>query len=148
MTRNLLRLRGLRIVAAVSVLQAFLVGTVLACQCGHGGTPEGLLQSNDAVFVGVAMRTVAVAAEEFVTTFVVVEGFKGVRAVQSVRVRHREKSEVLWCQVRDLRNIPVAAHRLRGRSGLQTTVCALGGFYKIRGVQRPEFIGRLRELAR
>src|SRR5688572_10712009 len=93
MTRNLLRLRGLRIVAAVSVLQAFLVGTVLACQCGHGGTPEGLLQSNDAVFVGVAMRTVAVAAEEFVTTFVVVEGFKGVRAVQSVRVRHREKSE-------------------------------------------------------
>src|SRR5688572_22977047 len=62
-----------------------------ACSCAPP-TAEGLLQSAPAVFTGVATGSVSATQGESITTFTVVEGFKGVRAGQVVRVRHRSGS--------------------------------------------------------
>jgi hypothetical protein len=58
-----------------------------------------MLQSAPAIFSGVATASVPATQGESVTTFTVVEGFKGVRAGQSVRVRHRSGSSAS-CGVR------------------------------------------------
>jgi hypothetical protein len=80
----------LRCSAACLILS--LASTVaLACSCAPP-TAESLMQSAPAVFTGVATTSVAATQGESITTFTVVEGFKGLRAGELVRVRHRSGS--------------------------------------------------------
>jgi hypothetical protein len=72
------------------LMLALTPATAFACSCAQP-TAEGLLQSA-AVFTGVATASVAATQGESITTFTVVEGFKGVRAGELVRVRHRSGS--------------------------------------------------------
>jgi hypothetical protein len=90
--------RARRVAAVACVLQALPMSAALACSCAPA-TFEGLFQSAPAIFSGVATESVPATQGESVTTFTVVEGFKGVRAGQSVRVRHRSGSSAS-CGVR------------------------------------------------
>ena len=92
------RNHALRVATAAGALQALATTAALACSCA-APTFEGLLQAAPAIFSGVATGSVPATQGESVTTFTVVEGFKGVRAGQSVRVRHRSGSSAS-CGVR------------------------------------------------
>jgi hypothetical protein len=78
--------------AAIACLMLALApAAALACSCAQP-TAEGLMQSAPAVFTGVATTSVRATQGESITTFTVLEGFKGVRAGELVRVRHRSGS--------------------------------------------------------
>ena len=47
------------------------------------------MRSAPAIFTGVATESVPATQGESITTFVVLEGFKGVQAGETVRIRHR-----------------------------------------------------------
>jgi hypothetical protein len=80
----------LRCAAACLILSLASIAA-FACSCAPP-TAEGLMQSAPAVFTGLASQSVPATQGESITTFTVVEGFKGVRAGELVRVRHRSGS--------------------------------------------------------
>jgi hypothetical protein len=84
--------------AAACLMLSLAPAAALACSCAPPSA-EGLLQSAPAVFTGTATESVPATQGESITTFTVVEGFKGVRAGQVVRVRHRSGSSAS-CGVR------------------------------------------------
>jgi len=84
--------------ATAIVMAALLASTVaaFACKCASRSdlTGDGILANSDAVFTGVAVKTISVRAvgEErapvSVTTFRVTEAFKGTKIGQTIRIRH------------------------------------------------------------
>ena len=131
---HLLAWCGLRIVAAACVVQA-LVSSASACDCPPvPKTVEQFLQSANVVFIGVATRSVPTASYngvfDRVTTFRVVEAFKGVRAGQTLRVRHN-RYENANCGLDYVRGevYPVAAgHPSNDARTLLTSTCDFASF--------------------
>jgi hypothetical protein len=80
-----------RAVIAACVIELLAAANALACSCAPP-TAEGLMQSAPAIFTGAVTESVRATQGESITTFTVSEGFKGVRAGQSVRIRHRSGS--------------------------------------------------------
>lgn len=138
------RNRALR-VATVCVLQALSTTAALACSCAPA-TVEGLLQSAPAIFSGVATESVPATQGESITTFAVVEGFKGVRAGQSVRVRHRSGSSA-GCGVRFAlgETHTLSTYREEIGTSLFANLCSVMIFRTRSGEQ---IIQRLRQLGR
>lgn len=82
--------------AAIIALLASTAAAV-ACQCARSDiTPAQVLDKFDVVFTGVAIEAIPAGKDKrssfTTTTFKVVEGFKGVKAGQSIKVRHRSGS--------------------------------------------------------
>src|SRR6187431_2945625 len=77
--------------ATASLILSLAPAVAFACSCPPPD-PEGLMRSAPAVFTGVATASVPATQGESITTFTVVEGFKGVRAGELVSVRHRSGS--------------------------------------------------------
>ena len=66
-------------------------GGALACSC-QWPTADELLRSSAAIFTGIAKESIPATQGESVTTFQVVNGYKGVPGGQPVRVRHKSGS--------------------------------------------------------
>ena len=127
------------------MLQALPFTSAFACSCAPP-TFEGLLQSAPAIFSGVATESLPATQGESVTTFTVVEGFKGVRAGQSVRVRHRSGSSAS-CGVRFARGETHTLGTYREEIGttLFANLCTVAIFRTRDG---DEIIRRLRQAGR
>jgi hypothetical protein len=85
------RMRSILRPAIAGLMLTLAPAAAFACSCAQPSA-EGLMQSAPAVFTGVATTSAPATQGEAITTFTVVEGFKGVRAGELVRVRHRSGS--------------------------------------------------------
>jgi len=89
----------MRVVTALALAIWLLPGNgALACSCRQP-TADELLSSSAAIFTGVAQQSRPATQGEAVTTFRVVDGYKGVVPGQSVSVRHTSGSSAS-CGVR------------------------------------------------
>jgi hypothetical protein len=85
--------------AGLALALGLLPGSgALACSCAQP-TAEELMRSAAAIFTGVAQRSEPATQGEAVTTFEVIEGYKGVVPGALVRVRHASGSSAS-CGVR------------------------------------------------
>jgi hypothetical protein len=136
---------GNRALRVACVLQALPMSAALACSCAPP-TFEGLLQSAPAIFSGIATGSVSATQGESVTTFTVVEGFKGVRAGESVRVRHRSGSSAS-CGVRFAlgQTHTLGTYREEIGTSLFANLCTVAIFRTREGEQ---IVRRLRQRAR
>jgi hypothetical protein len=99
--------------------------TALACSCGTP-TAEGLMSSAAAVFTGVATDSVSATYGQTVTTFKVIEGFKGALAGQSIRIRHGSgASASCGVKFKSGETHTVAAYKEQIGTTLFTSLCSV-----------------------
>jgi hypothetical protein len=118
----------------------------MACSCARNPTAESILESATAVFTGVVRKTVPVATGRSMTTFTVVESFKGVAGGATARVRHPSGSSAS-CGVKFLpgETYTLAAHG--AESGLVASLCSTWMFSPQSG-RRTDLIQRMRAIRR
>lgn len=109
----------------VVVLTSGLTVAAMACSCERNPTAEGLLERAAVVFTGVAQASAAVAPGQAMTTFTVVESFKGSAAGATVRVRHPNGASAS-CGVKFSpgETYTLAAHRAGSKPDLATSLCS------------------------
>lgn len=116
-----------RTFAAILLLLALAVttDTARACSCARNPTAEGILEGAAAVFTGTVQTSVPIAPGRSVTTFTVVESFKGAPAGTTVRVEHRSGSSAS-CGVKFSpgRTYTLSAHDSESGAGLTTSLCS------------------------
>jgi len=136
---------ALRVLAAGCAVQMLATAAALACSCAPP-TAESLLQSAPAIFTGVVTDSIPATQGESITTFAVAEGFKGVRAGQSVRVRHRSGSSAS-CGVRFAlgESYTLSTYHEEIGTSLFANLCSTSIFRTRRGEQ---IIQRLRHMVR
>lgn len=79
-----------RAVGSICFIVATMAGgATLACSCAPVRSAEHLMERSDAIFTGVAESARTAGPGRTVTTFRVVESFKGVAAGTRVEVSHR-----------------------------------------------------------
>ncbi len=131
-------------VCVVSLLVS--ANAAMACSCVRHPTAESILDGAEAVFTAVAQDSAPVAAGQSVTTFRVVESFKGTTAGASVRVLHPSGSSAS-CGVKfaPARTYTLAAHRSDADPGLATSLCSTWMFSPNVGTG-PDLIRRMRAI--
>lgn len=77
------------LVATILIAGSIHAAPALACSCGRVGGADALMARAAAIFTGVAERTRSIGPNRSLTTFRVVEAFKGVRNGARVDVEHR-----------------------------------------------------------
>lgn len=130
--------------AAAGLMLALAPTAALACSCAPP-TVETLMQSA-AIFTGVATESSPATQGESITTFSVVEGLKGVRTGELVRVRHRSGPSAS-CGVRFAigQTHTLSTYREEVGTGLFANLCTTVIFGSREGA---EVIQRLRQLGR
>jgi hypothetical protein len=131
--------------SAACLFLSLAATAAFACSCAPP-TVESLVQSAPAVFTGVATQSVPATQGESITTFTVVEGFKGVRAGERVRVRHRSGSSAS-CGVQFAVGAThtLSTYREEVGTSLFASLCNAAIFRTGEGAQ---IIQRLRQLGR
>jgi len=138
-----------RAVVAVIAFAAMLAdtGPAAACSCARNPTAAGILSSAEAVFTATAVASKTVGSNVSVTTFRIIEAFKGPAAGSTVAVRHPSGSSAS-CGVKFTtgKAYTLAAHRA-GNDGaaLTTTLCSTWMFLPHVGLSEG-LIETLREL--
>ena len=133
-------------VIIAAVLTTTLADTARACSCARNPTAERILQGATTVFTGVARQSVRGAGGHSVTTFTVVESFKGAAAGATIRVLHPSGSSAS-CGVRFApgETYTLAAHRAGSAPGLTATLCSTWMFSPSVGLGTG-LIRRMREI--
>jgi len=128
---------------AASAIHLAAAANAYACSCAPP-TAESLMQTAPAIFTGVVTESVPATQGESTTTFTVSEGFKGVRAGQSVRIRHRTGSSAS-CAVNFTagRTYTLSTYRQEAGTTLFTSYCSTVIFTTRDGEQ---IIRRLRQM--
>ena len=126
-----------------TILVAFCAATIsagpaLACSCAPNPTAKRILDQSAAVFTGVAQENLRVPPDRSITTFRIVEPFKGTSAGDVVRVLHRSGSSAS-CGVKFTpgASYTLAAYRTETSPGLSTSLCSTWMFKPIVGLSRP-----------
>lgn len=114
-----------RLLAPAFLLLAAASSAAMACSCQRDPTAQGILDSADAVFTGVAERSVEIAPGQSVTTFRVTESFKDTRRGATVQVGHSSGSSAS-CGVKFSVGAAytLAAHRTDKPPSLATGMCS------------------------
>jgi hypothetical protein len=116
-----MRRAALALLAFAALLAAVI--PALACSCARNPTAAGILASADAVFTAIVVHSEPAGKNISITTFRIVEAFKGPAAGSTVEVRHRSGPSAS-CGVKFAvgRSYTLAAHRVGAR--LATTLCS------------------------
>ena len=111
------RLAGLALVLLIATTSA-----AAACSCARNPTAEGILSSATAVFTGIAEDSRTIGPNRSITTFRVVESFKGAKA-GTIKVQHNSGSSASCGVTFEVgKTYTLAAHRTQ--NGLSTGLCA------------------------
>ncbi len=118
----------------------------MACSCARNPTAENILEDATAVFTGVARQSTPATQGQSITTFTVVESFKGATAGATVRVLHRSGSSAS-CGVRFTpgQTYTLAAYRGSADQGLTASLCSTWMFSPNVGIGA-DLIRRMREI--
>ncbi len=135
-------LAGALLVAA-SVIWA---DAATACSCARNPTAQSILDGAAAVFTGVAQTSAPAAGGRAITTFTVVEPFKGAASGATVRVLHPSGSSAS-CGVRFTpgQTYTLAAHRVDSDPGLAASLCSTWMFSPNVGIGA-DLIRRMRDI--
>lgn len=136
---------------AIFVLLASAVAfavDVEACSCPRQPTADDIIERAAAVFTGVAEHSEPSGPARSITTFRVIESFKGVAVGASVRIEHRSGSSAS-CGVKFSvgQTHTLAAYPTEAGSSLTTSLCSTWMFEPQVG-HRDGLIQRLRTLRR
>jgi hypothetical protein len=118
----------------------------MACSCASKATAESVLDGAAAVFTGVVEDSVPASPGRSITTFKIVESFKGATVGASLRVLHLSGSPAS-CGVRFKpgQTYTLTTHRTDSDPGLTTSHCSTWMFEPQVG-RSASIIQRLREL--
>lgn len=139
----------MRYALASSLVLALIFGTgeaAVACSCVPNPTAETILDEAAAVFTGVAQDSATTEPDQSVTTFTVVESFKGPGAGATVRVLHPSGSSAS-CGVKfsSGQTYTLASYRVEPGPGLSTSLCSTWMFAPQVGTS-VDLIRRMREI--
>jgi len=117
-----------------------------ACSCPRHPTAERMLNGSAAVFTGVAQSSVKAARTRSITTFRVIESFKGLAVSSTVRVLHPSGSSAS-CGVKFSvgKTYTLAVHHADTKPHLSTSLCSTWMFTPRVGLG-PGLIRRMREI--
>jgi len=134
-----------------AVLAGILFACVLAegaqaCSCAPNPTAAGIRQSSSAVFTGIATSSRRAGPGEAITTFKIIESFKGPAAGAIVQVRHPDGSSAA-CGVRFAtgETHTLAAVATRAQRPLSANLCSVWMFLPQVGLSE-RLIGELRAM--
>lgn len=118
--------KRLRLPVAIAVVVAiFLPGGAQACSCAPGVSAERLMADAEVVFTGAAERSNASGPNEGVTTFRVIESFKGTSPGERLQVSHRTGAPAsCGLDFADGQTFTLAARRDPATAALVTSVCS------------------------
>jgi hypothetical protein len=135
-------LAGTLLVAA----SAIWADAATACSCAHNPTAQSILGGAAAVFTGVAQTSASAAGGHSITTFTVVEPFKGAASGATMRVLHPSGSSAS-CGVKFTpgQTYTLAAHRVDSDPGLATSLCSTWMFSPNVGIGA-DLIRRMRDI--
>ena len=116
-----------RLLASILLIASPIMWTdsARACSCVRNPTAQGILDGAAAVFTGVAQTSASAAGGRSITTFRVVEPFKGAAIGASLRVLHPSGSSAT-CGVKFTpgETYTLAAHHIDSDPGLTTSLCS------------------------
>ncbi len=123
-----------------------LADAAMACSCARNPTAESILGGAAAVFTGVARQSVPATGVRSITTFTVVESFKGAPAGATVRVLHPSGSSAS-CGVKFTpgQTYTLAAYRGTSEQSLTASLCSTWMFSPNVGIGA-DLVKRMREM--
>lgn len=135
-----------RALLAGILLACVSAGSAQACSCAPNPTAASIRQSSSAIFIGIATGSRRVAPGEAITTFKVIESFKGPAAGATIKVRHPDgSSATCGIQFANGQTHTLAAAATKPRRPLSANLCSVWMFLPQVGLS-DRLIGELRAL--
>lgn len=113
------------VLGAIIALTVIISGPALACSCAGKPTAQKLLKQSAAIFTGVVQKVRPRPGEKSMTTFGILEAFKGPPAGSQMQVLHPSGSSAS-CGVSFIpgRTYTISVYRGPGGEGFATSLCS------------------------